>query len=146
MMIPYTVCQKVDVFQYLGINSLPSLLFGCSTPLFFLPMTTETVIVCVCRTPLTRATKHKTHTTSSLIATVVKNSLIRSNLIADYHSIGDVCFGNVLGGTAFPVTLRVGVVEGIKQASPNKRSLSSLYSLPVRAVNRQCASGLQAIM
>ena len=114
----------------------------------------EPVIVALCRTPQYRVKKNPTGSpsTKDLISTVVKHALLRANLgSSPCTSVEDVCFGNVLGGPAFMVTLRVGVIEGIKQSMQATCPTAyvpqpSASNVPVRAVNRQCASGLQAII
>jgi acetyl-CoA acyltransferase 1 len=105
---------------------------------------TQVAIVSVCRTPLRRRAKkgQRRSTSEALIKSAVAEVLLRVPDISRCPP-EDVAVGNVLGGAAASVTARTAVVKGLKKAL--KTSPSSSLITPIRLVNRQCASGLQAI-
>lgn len=95
----------------------------------------DVVIVAMARTAMTKAKKGKLRDTglevmlSAVLKAVVEESKIDSNLIED------ICIGNVLSPGAGATTSRMG---GFLAELPHTAGLS--------AVNRQCSSGLQAVM
>ena len=107
-------------------------------------MTIPVAIVSVCRTPLRRrARKGQPRSTSeSMIKSCVAETLHRVPNISRCPP-EDVAVGNVLGGAGASVTARTAVVKGLKKALTD--SPPSNLITPIRLVNRQCASGLQAI-
>lgn len=94
----------------------------------------DVVIVCAIRTPLCRSRKGalKDVPAATLLATVLKETLVRTNLKG--ADVEDVCVGNVLAPPSGAAAWRMAaLVAGF----PNTTSVS--------AVNRQCSSGLQAV-
>ena len=94
----------------------------------------DVVIVCALRTPITRARKGglKDTTADDLVATVLRACLRETNV--DANDIGDVVVGSVLGDSSQRANeCRIGMFLA---GFPVK--------VPVRTVNRQCSSGLQA--
>ena len=92
------------------------------------------VIVCALRTPITRARKGglKDTTADDLVATLLRACLRETNV--DANDIGDVVVGSVLGDSSQRANeCRIGMFLA---GFPVK--------VPVRTVNRQCSSGLQA--
>ena len=93
------------------------------------------VIVCALRTPITRARKGglKDTTADDLVATVLAAALRETENI-NANDIGDVVVGSVLGDSSQRANeCRIGMFLA---GFPVK--------VPVRTVNRQCSSGLQA--
>ncbi|KAJ9520193.1 hypothetical protein QJQ45_030117 [Haematococcus lacustris] len=95
----------------------------------------EVVIVSALRTPLTKAKRGGLRDTDAieLLSTVFKAVLDQTHL--DPAAIGDIVVGSVLG----PSSQRA-----------NEARIASFFAgipeeVPVRTVNRQCSSGLQAI-
>lgn len=96
----------------------------------------DIVIVAALRTPLTRSGKGGLAKLPAhlLLGTVVKGVLDCSHLHGD--DIDDVCVGNVLLPAAGYATLRMALMAEAGIPATNGRFMT---------VNRQCASGLQAI-
>ena len=95
----------------------------------------DVVIVSMARTPMTKAKKGNLRDTACevLLSTVLKAVVEESKI--DASKIEDVCVGNVLAPGAGATTSRMATfLAGL----PETVSLS--------AVNRQCSSGLQAVM
>ena len=67
-----------------------------------------------------------------MLSTVIESAMNRVPGL-DASDVEDVCVGNVLGGPAASVTARYAVCKSLS------------HEVPVRMVNRQCASGLQAV-
>jgi len=92
------------------------------------------VIVSALRTPITRARKGglRNTTADDLLATVLARAAKETNIILD--DVGDVVVGSVLGDSSQRANeCRIGMFLA---GFPVK--------VPVRTVNRQCSSGLQA--
>jgi len=100
-----------------------------------IPRDDDVVIVSAVRTPLTRSRKGGLATSvppSELLQTVLEATLQRSKIAGE--DIDDVCVGNVLMPPAGFATLRMAAIAaGIPETSS------------LQTVNRQCASGLQAV-
>jgi acetyl-CoA acyltransferase 1 len=95
----------------------------------------DVVIVSMARTAMTKSKKGKLRDTATelMLAAVFKAVIEESKI--DPKLIEDICIGNVLGPGASATTSRMATfLAGI----PETTSLS--------AVNRQCSSGLQAVM
>ncbi|GAB4816938.1 hypothetical protein N2152v2_003984 [Parachlorella kessleri] len=95
----------------------------------------DIVIVSACRTALTRASKggFKDTPPDDLVAAVLKETLARTGVKAE--EIGDVVVGSCLAPSAKRhIECRQAMFEA-----------GFPYTVPVATVNRQCASGLQAI-
>jgi acetyl-CoA acyltransferase 1 len=95
----------------------------------------DVVIVSMARTPMTKAKKGLLRDTAveTLLAVALRAVVEESKI--DASKIEDICVGNVLGPGAGATTSRMaGFLAGI----PETAGLS--------AVNRQCSSGLQAVM
>lgn len=94
----------------------------------------DVVIVSALRTPITKARKGGLRDTSAedLLATVLKATLERSRV--DPAAVGDVVVGSVLGSNVWRAN----------QARMACFLAGMPETVPVRTVNRQCSSGLQA--
>lgn len=99
------------------------------------PALDDVVIVASLRTPLTKAKRGGLRDTDAidLLATVFKAVLVKTGI--EPGVIGDIVVGSVLG----PSSQRA-----------NEARIASFYAgipeeVPVRTINRQCSSGLQAI-
>ncbi|WZN66628.1 3-ketoacyl-CoA thiolase [Chloropicon roscoffensis] len=95
----------------------------------------DVVVVCALRTPITKARKGglKDTPADDLVAAVLKGVLDKTGVAPS--DIGDIVMGSVLG-------------SGSQRA--NECRIAMFYAgfpeeVPVRVVNRQCSSGLQAI-
>jgi len=112
------VTDEVNVFETKGFQKSPD----------------DVVIVDACRTPITRAKKGGLAQTCAddLIAAVLQAAVVRSKV--DVRDIGDVVVGSVLGNSSQRANeCRIGMfLAGYPK------------EVPVRTVNRQCSSGLQA--
>lgn len=94
----------------------------------------DVVILDACRTPITRAKRGGLAQTCAddLIAAVLQAAVVRSKV--NVHDIGDIVVGSVLGNSSQRANeVRIG---GFLAGFPKE--------VPVRTVNRQCSSGLQA--
>ncbi|KAI8515478.1 3-ketoacyl-CoA thiolase, peroxisomal [Branchiostoma belcheri] len=95
----------------------------------------DVVIVSALRTPIGKAGRgsFKDTTPDDLLVSVLKATLERTNV--NPTDIGDICVGNVLQPGAGPAVFRIAqFVAGIPE------------TVPLSACNRQCSSGLQAVM
>jgi len=102
---------------------------------FCVPHDNDVVIVSAVRTPLCRSRKGALATVpaSTLLQTVLEATLQRHPTL-DAADIGDVCVGNVLmPPSGFTACRMAQLAAGIPE------------SVPLQTVNRQCASGLQAV-
>jgi acetyl-CoA acetyltransferase len=94
----------------------------------------DIVVVSALRTPITRAKKGglKDTPADDLVATLLKATVDRTGL--DVSDVGDVVVGSVLGNSSQRANeCRIAMfLAGFPQ------------EVPVRTVNRQCSSGLQA--
>ncbi|XP_066303191.1 3-ketoacyl-CoA thiolase B, peroxisomal-like [Branchiostoma lanceolatum] len=95
----------------------------------------DVVIVSALRTPIGKAGRGslKDTTPDDLLVSVLKATLERTNV--NPTEIGDICVGNVLQPGAGPAVFRIAqFAAGIPE------------TVPLSACNRQCSSGLQAVM
>lgn len=87
------------------------------------------------RTAMSRAKRGPFRNTAPevMLAAVLKDVVAKSGV--DVKRIGDICVGNVMQGGAGSITSRIGQL------------LADLpHDIPFSAVNRQCSSGLQAVV
>jgi acetyl-CoA acetyltransferase len=93
------------------------------------------VVVSALRTPITRARKGglKDTPADDLLATLLRASVAATGL--NPNDVGDVVVGSVLGNSSQRANeCRIGMfLAGFPE------------TVPVRTVNRQCSSGLQAV-
>jgi acetyl-CoA acyltransferase 1 len=95
----------------------------------------DIVIVGMSRTAMSRAKRGPLRDTApeAMLAPVLKAVVDQAGI--DPKKVGDICIGNVLQGGAGSVTARMG------------QFLADLpFEVPLSAVNRQCSSGLQAVV
>lgn len=92
----------------------------------------DAVIVHVCRTPLLRAKKNSDE--APALSTLLSTVLVECVKNIDPETVEDICVGNVLSPPSNVACFRM---AAISSGIPS--------SVPLSTINRQCASGLEAI-